>query len=425
MASQLDISRGWSYPAPAEGSATPGHLADLASSWMAYSGQELGRLVHQPLLRRLVEVAFQASLQSDEGRPVRLQVHFTLHQARPTIGFEQPLPFDYQTLVKLAPTSDIGFRWLVVAPAAGDDVPVILGIHDPELSPGAAGSEGGAEPSGERSLQLSVFGPGWVRLETAGNFYCELRNAALRTILPVNFIRRVAEWYDEAATALAAETKSDPARTRELLARVWVTILSQVCVEPYGGVFLVIPSETPLDELLKIKYRVESNALREMIGVRAGAGEVPTTAGAKDWRALARRGYLYLLDRSVGRLADFVAMLAAVDGAVVLRRDLSLVGFGAEITQTQSAAVDERVEFGRHPHGKPPSRRLTDFGMRHRSAYRFCQRVESAIAFVISQDGELRVFCNTSKGVRLFEGVTPEEEWIIPSSVGKSVLADA
>lgn len=420
----FEISRGWSYSTPAEGSAYPTHLVELVSSWMSYTGQELGRTLYQPLLLRLIEAAYQASLQSEEGHRVRLQVLFGLQSPRPTIVFDRPLPYEPQTLVKLSPTFDVGFRWLVVAlPRERGGFPEIIGIHDPEFALDEPATPTAEQATAEsESLKLTVFGPGWVRLETAGNFYCELRNSSLRTILPVNFIRRVAEWYDETALGLTADNPIEATTLRELLARAWVNILAQVCIELHGGTFLVVPALAALDDHLKIKYRLDSDQLREVIAARAGAGGPPTGL-SKGRRSLLRRGDMHLLDRSLTRMSDLVASMAAVDGAVVLRRDLSLVGFGAEIIHT-SASADEQVQFGRHPHGKPPSRRLTDFGMRHRSAYRFCQQVESAIAFVASQDGDLRVFCHTPRGVRLFEGVTPEEEWIVPLSAGKAALAD-
>jgi len=55
------------------------------------------------------------------------------------------------------------------------------------------------------------------------------------------------------------------------------------------------------------------------------------------------------LDRDVARAADFVASLAAVDGAVVIRRNLEIIGFGAEIVQVQVPTENETVDFGQHP----------------------------------------------------------------------------
>ena len=88
-----------------------------------------------------------------------------------------------------------------------------------------------------------------------------------------------------------------------------------------------------------------------------------------------------------------------------------MVGFVAKITETGPWDDDEEVEYGEHPDSIDGlrARPLTGFGMRHRSAYRFCQRVPGAMAFVISQDGDLRVFCNVKGRVELFDGPTPED----------------
>ena len=116
-------------------------------------------------------------------------------------------------------------------------------------------------------------------------------------------------------------------------------------------------------------------------------------------------------ERDLARMSDLVASFAAVDGAVVLQRDLTLLGFGAEILETKLPKENELIEYGKHPHGKPDDKPLISFGMRHRSAYRFCQEAEGAIAFVVSQDGGLHVFCNTDGKVTAFKGPTPED-WV-------------
>ena len=118
-----------------------------------------------------------------------------------------------------------------------------------------------------------------------------------------------------------------------------------------------------------------------------------------------------LLDRDVVHVTDFVAALAAVDGAVLLQRDLKLVGFGAEITKAEMPSGDETVEHGNHPPplGKPAPTSLTDFGMRHRSAIRFCQEVPGTMAFVVSQDGGIRLFTSMDGSVRQWIELSSEE----------------
>ncbi len=72
------------------------------------------------------------------------------------------------------------------------------------------------------------------------------------------------------------------------------------------------------------------------------------------------------------------------------------------------------MKYGSHPHGTPDEKPLTGFGMRHRAAYRFCEKIKGAIAFVVSQDGGLRVFCNPDGKVVAYEGPTPED-WVSSS----------
>jgi hypothetical protein len=128
-------------------------------------------------------------------------------------------------------------------------------------------------------------------------------------------------------------------------------------------------------------------------------------------------------ERDLARTADLVASFAAVDGAVVLERDLNVLGFGAEILETEIPNENELVKYGSHPHGIPDEKPLTGFGMRFRSAYRFCEKIEGAIAFVVSQDGGLRVFCNPDGKVVVFEGPTPED-WVFAMVTSRDTIED-
>jgi hypothetical protein len=50
-----------------------------------------------------------------------------------------------------------------------------------------------------------------------------------------------------------------------------------------------------------------------------------------------------------------------------------------------------------------PESQVMNYGTRHRSAIRLCQAVERAIVFVISQDGDLRVFHSDGRHVRRWD----------------------
>ena len=82
-----------------------------------------------------------------------------------------------------------------------------------------------------------------------------------------------------------------------------------------------------------------------------------------------------------------MASLLAVDGALVVTRDLTLLGFGAKIAfdkDTEVPICTFPPTAGRH---EVVMRRLEDLGgMRHQSAARFAFANKDAFAIVVSQD---------------------------------------
>lgn len=100
-----------------------------------------------------------------------------------------------------------------------------------------------------------------------------------------------------------------------------------------------------------------------------------------------------------------VADLASVDGCVIFDRELRVHGFAARIaSRTNDHALTLRNAKTGDAIG---AEKLRGLGTRHRSAIDLCRSVPNAIAFVVSQDGELRVFCSDETGAYGFEGLSP------------------
>ena len=96
----------WSFSGPDDGAAFPKHLVDLVWSWVTdgpWPG-EPNKPHSKVVLEKLVNEAFAASLQSEEGRPVRLQLLYNPHEREVTAIFDVTLPYTASNLVKLAPT---------------------------------------------------------------------------------------------------------------------------------------------------------------------------------------------------------------------------------------------------------------------------------------------------------------------------------
>ncbi len=425
----------WSFSGPDDGTAFPEHLVELVWSWWQTPNGRVGTKPRsKEALGILVNAAFAASLQSEEGRPVRLQLLFDPHEREVTAIYDDPLPYSASNLVKLAPTIDIGFRSIVVAPEQpGHDALRIIGVTDLELSQLAnkpmrlVGGGLTTHPAATQSMKLSVFGPGCVRIETGSSFF-ELRDCSIRFPFTVSQIKYVREWYEEAGQQLDfSHLPEDPVvgdvtgwahrrqiAGQQLVRRTWGSILNKVCNARHGGTFLVVPKDADVSTRLRLTYAMKSDRLQVAIHKRASFEPGLSNPNYRTSMAGSNLDDAHFSERDLARTSDLVASFAAVDGAVVLERDLTVLGFGAEILETKIPSESEFIEFGKHPHGRPDEKPLSSFGMRHRSAYRFCENVEGAIVFVVSQDGGLRVFCNTGGKVIAFEEPTPED-WVFSS----------
>ncbi|WP_148087952.1 hypothetical protein [Gemmata obscuriglobus] len=93
------------------------------------------------------------------------------------------------------------------------------------------------------------------------------------------------------------------------------------------------------------------------------------------------------------RRLSSVGHLAAADGCVVLDRRLVLRGFGGSIEKNAEGVLGDCHDLASKT-DVPAAILLKSFGERHKSAYALCRRVPQALVFVISQDGDLRLFAN-------------------------------
>jgi hypothetical protein len=185
---------------------------------------------------------------------------------------------------------------------------------------------------------------------------------------------------------------------------LWLSALCRLLIRikkfNHGGAVLLTPSSENDD--LNIKYGTKSERLREAL-VRKGILEINRTYSsdiihgqmAEKADSISMRTYL---DESVAdfELRDtndeingcllYLSHLSRVDGLVLLSKDLTLRGFGVEITTRRDP---EHVFKSNSTFADKSSLKEVDFkhfGTRHRSMMRYCNCHEGSIGFVISQD---------------------------------------
>jgi hypothetical protein len=99
----------------------------------------------------------------------------------------------------------------------------------------------------------------------------------------------------------------------------------------------------------------------------------------------------------------FISSLSRVDGLIWLKHDLSLQGFGVEITSKKEPKMVFRAEDSAGLNTTKID--MNHFGTRHRSMIRHCAADQGSVGFVVSQDGDVRAISSVDEKVILWEEI--------------------
>lgn len=397
------------------------------------------------LVKEVLSVCYRASLLREEDRPLRFRLvlrdadAFSSDQGPPAgvhrLLFEEMLPFTEQELRKLAPSVDFYGSLIGLKYAEGKGL-AIWGILHVGLR-WAQNMYGGGEmfrPLPD-SLMVHVADPGRI---TVSRGIVEIASLSAGEIVypssgvfDSRWIRSAFEttWQEELALHLEGRKQAtkpwatvDPEFYRMVIKQTFVRIVGKIRYKKHGGTLICIPdarkeeflSENPY---VKIKYKfideeprrrfrtliVELAAsLAEYCGSSAEAGK---TAGWMDYLACDNPA-LYRLDEALFELAQFIADMALVDGAVVFTRRFELIGFGAEISGKLDRA--ETIAHALDPEGLETRKVRDDCeGTRHHSAYNLCNALHDVLAVVISQDGPMKMVRWKDDAVTVWDRVFP------------------
>jgi hypothetical protein len=396
------------FPLPG-GSSSP-HLPDycgpeelakvvlMLRRWESQRGLE--GAVSEAGLRRLFEMAFQTSLTTEEGRHPRFRFFVSapaVDPVPPIARFDPPIPLRADTLRRMVPavSSRLHAVKVVEAKNGGLFADSVLAVDEM----GDAGMVGRPEISmglGLPGLMVRVDGPGRLRATEKGSTW-ELRDGRVRPLNHYALISTVRKWFSDLAAYLLDETGvvdmgnahvgDDPGVVFD---SVWSAILSSTVSAGHGGAFAILPGE-PGPEM-RIKYPARDLDLCRAVMAFWGACFDPEKEkSAADMET--KSAHWDAAKRRMFSAARALAELANVDGCVVLDRKLRLYGFGGEIRVGEEQVQGWTCEEA-HPETLAPLNviNVERWGTRHRSAFRLCCVRPGTIVFVVSQDGDLRVF---------------------------------
>ena len=377
-----------------------------------------------------LSVAFQASLTSEEGRPIRFRLLLTPFDELPEDGtpnegalrlrFDSSRSLHADELRRLSPS--VPFETSLIGAQIEGEKLRIWGIaHSGPawLAPSWGGRS--LVPNWTFDPIIHATGPGRLAVRCAGTMVGgiergELVDALMDVFdsewLPALFAREREIVRAEHAAHQAGRTA--PTLVDDSLAgRVGQHMLRRamqlVRGAGHGGMILVVDAAEPggLDGL-RLKYRFgqdePSHRYRTLLfrildGVAAATTK--PSVGWSDFVSDASKN-LERLEQAVFEWSRVIANLAAVDGAVVLDKRLGLLGFGAEVSAELPSPTCVWRASDTEGHQRDPYD-TENVGTRHRAAFRFVNDHPQGLAIVVSQDGGVTFVANREQQVVFWE----------------------
>jgi len=400
-------------------------------TWLYVRGEEPPPLPADGILHRLLDVAYHASLMTEEGRRPCFHIvcctREEFDRGGPRIRscvkttFAEPVAFDENQLLRLAPATDPASVLIAVEPGpgkAGNELR-IWGLID-------AGSSWWSHMRRESDrtihsppdlLTISSQRPGQLVISRAWRDLLKLENG--RIVLPPvdvfldgpvadEFAAPIAELCRRISPPGVPEDRYEPQLTRHNCTVKYVTYIKRLLMyfmdQLHGGLLVIVPEELAddpkLSSLVAIKYccrhygawekLIDALKLRRTWS-EAGARIVGSTGLCEKERVLELthlRSGMEEMEHEMSDRLQLIAALSGVDGAVVLTDRLRLLGFGAELKGAATVSVVYRALDSR---ARQREQVLPEtFGTRHRSAFRFAADFGKGTVFVHSQDGGLK-----------------------------------
>jgi hypothetical protein len=293
------------------------------------------------------------------------------------LRFERPRTLHEQELRRLAPAAKMHRAMMGVS---GLRIWGLVHTGPGWLRP-TQGQRGDATPM-PGALSVVVTGPGRVVVNRGDVTIAKLAGGQITGKAADVF---ESKWLSR-VFAEARREVSDAQVDRDLLRTIGQDfvrrIIAMMRLARHGGALLILPNEVAdgvveTNRPIAMKYRFADEEARRRYG----------TLVRRALDALAIDG---TVDEGLNDLAQTIAGLADVDGAVVMSKRLEIMGFGGEIVgDLPDVPIVMRAS---DLEGEVREEEATDgVGTRHRSVYRLCAAIHDALGIVVSQDGGVRL----------------------------------
>lgn len=339
-------------------------------------------------ISKLVEIAFIASLEKEEGRPITLSLSLlnkdVSQSSRFSMEFKTPFPLNVETITKLAPAIDPEMSSFAVSKSDTSDDLLLCGVvsfSQPENRfneiPGQRGNLSSTRPD---VFTVATIHPGSL-LITRGN-------SQIGRFVKGNFVAATPSPF--APTAMGSYVFTFIER-HELYKKhgdsYWhiyrdsLDFLLSEAAARSNGASVVLVNEHHLSTIEKgfiHGYRFSKKyGIKELFSEYMNYPRIDIPRDIKMRKKMSER-------------IQLIAQYASIDGALILSDLLDIVSFGTKLSadtwyREVLVGPDGFNRGGEHF-------RYNHLGTRHKSAIDFVGENEDAIVFVISQDGPIRGF---------------------------------
>ena len=410
--------------------AFPDDLAQqVIDRWETFAFRQAAPPLPSPAdLRRILETAFFASLEREEGRPLRFVLCCSpdvgvlrdgFGETVPAVPLEMPRPLNVGSIRALAPAvNPVNAAMLVRFPHEGGqtsecDIAGILHVGE-NVSRARSGRSFYYRPA-PYALTIEVADAGELHVYQGGARLISMKAGHLHNLisysalefLPINHILMSG---DRELRPRFVPPKHEPVRDTSDFE--WTALLNTVlCIvnavkgHGHGGTVLLVAPGTESSLPVRTKFELQpqesllDDRFVEFVNTRhllieARATQIKTDGLISEEQALFHlQNAAFAAEEDLVGAAEVVAGLTAVDGALVLAADLRALGFGAEIVLDAAEPVIAYEMMGQAQAPESwPTVDSESFGMRHRSALRCVGVTEHMAAFVVSQDGQVSLF---------------------------------
>ncbi len=392
-------------------------LANLLLHYIAFQTPAFRPPVSGKNIYRLIELAFFTSMATEEGRFPRFNIACQKDLGTPfTVTRFVPIPMDnVDVLRRVAPSCTHPECALLVAERNGRlccDGVVNIGSMGYDTTPGRPEFHSAGSPP---RLRIEINGPGHMIVHS-GIMAFELRAGNFRYPSYFWYVPSVQKFREEVGQYLEQElVNCEGEEAKKLFGgsknsvpiHVILSRMLRVAIDArHGGAFVIIPSNSfdsdPYN--IDLKYPAQDLDLgQDMIAFWSACADAQRKKSIDEYRRAIRMWTFKKANMLIA--AEAVGNLSCVDGCVVLNRRLQLCGFGGVIKVSEDQALKSTIDFENYKTGEKWEYKslLEEIGgTRHQSAVRLCKAHRNMLVFIVSQDGDLKVFSSGTDKAHAF-----------------------